>query len=216
VRVSTSKQAEEGLSLDAQSAKVRAHVAHLGAELVEVIVDAGESAKSLERPGLQRALSLLGGTADALLVVKLDRLTRSSRDLEALLEDHFHPGGSALLSCAESIDTVTAGGRMVLRILMAVAQHERESTGERTSAIAQHMRREGKFTGGECPFGYRKVGDGALEPDPREQSILVEAKRLSSTGESLRAIARALDAQGFLSRSGSRFNAMQVARMLKT
>jgi DNA invertase Pin-like site-specific DNA recombinase len=74
VRVSTDKQTDRGVSLDAQRAKVRAYAELYELELVEVIVDAGASAKTLERPGLQRALAMLKrGHADALLVVKLDR-----------------------------------------------------------------------------------------------------------------------------------------------
>src|SRR5205807_482536 len=72
------KQADRGVSLDAQRAKVNAYAELYDLELADVIVDAGESAKSLDRPGLQRALAMLkAGEAEALLVVKLDRLTRS-------------------------------------------------------------------------------------------------------------------------------------------
>ena len=78
-------------------------------ELLEVIADAGESAKSLERPGLQEALAMLKAKeADALLVVKLDRLTRSVRDLGHLVEKYFAPGKAALLSVGEQIDTRSA------------------------------------------------------------------------------------------------------------
>ena len=87
LRVSTDKQADRGVSLDAQRAKVQAYAQLYDLELAEVIVDAGESARTLERPGLQRALAMLkAGDADALLVVKLDRLTRSVRDLGHLVE----------------------------------------------------------------------------------------------------------------------------------
>jgi site-specific DNA recombinase len=87
LRVSTEKQADKGVSLDAQRAKVRAYAEPYDLELAEVIVDAGESAKSLDRPGLQRALAMLKeGKAEALLVVKLDRLTRSVVDLGTLVD----------------------------------------------------------------------------------------------------------------------------------
>jgi site-specific DNA recombinase len=78
VRVSTDRQAEQGVSLEAQEAKIRAMATVQGAELLEVIVDGGESAKSLNRPGLQRLLALINaGKAQAVIVAKLDRLTRS-------------------------------------------------------------------------------------------------------------------------------------------
>ena len=93
IRVSTDKQAEHGVSLEAQRAKVEAYAQLYDLDLIAVIEDAGQSAKSLDRPGLDHALTLLReGQADALLVVKLDRLTRSVRDLGDLLETYFHPG----------------------------------------------------------------------------------------------------------------------------
>jgi hypothetical protein len=100
------------------AAKVAAYAELYDLELVEVVVDAGASAKTLDRPGLVRALGMLrrGGEAEALLVVKLDRLTRSVRDLGELVERHFAPGKAALLSVGEQIDTRGAAGRLVLNI----------------------------------------------------------------------------------------------------
>ena len=110
IRVSTDKQADKGVSLDAQRAKVEAYASLYDLELAEMIVDAGFSAKTLDRPGLGRALEMLRkGQADALLVVKLDRLTRSVRDLGDLVEKYFANGKSALLSVGEQIDTQVCG-----------------------------------------------------------------------------------------------------------
>lgn len=84
-RVSTDHQAERGVSLEAQRAKLAAYAEAVDLDLVAIVEDAGVSAKSLECPGLTEALSMLeGGTASGLLVVKLDRLTRSVRDLVRL------------------------------------------------------------------------------------------------------------------------------------
>jgi len=83
IRVSTDDQAESGLSLTHQRAKVEAYCIATDLSLVEVIEDAGESAKSMKRPGLQRAMeSIRKGEAGALVILKLDRLTRSVRDLK--------------------------------------------------------------------------------------------------------------------------------------
>src|SRR5258707_14291716 len=106
LRVSTEKQADKGVSLDAQRAKVEAYAQLYELELVEVGVDAGVSAKTLDRAGLRRALEILkAGQAEALLVVKLDRLTRSVVHLGQLVEDYFADGKLALLSVGEQIDT---------------------------------------------------------------------------------------------------------------
>jgi site-specific DNA recombinase len=116
IRVSTDRQAEQGVSLEVQEAKVRAMATVQGAELTEVIVDGGESAKSLSRPGIQRLLTLVNtGKVQAVVVAKLDRLTRSVKDLCGLLE-LFDKRKVALISVAESLDTGTAAGRLVITI----------------------------------------------------------------------------------------------------
>jgi DNA invertase Pin-like site-specific DNA recombinase len=93
-----------------------------GAELADIIVEAGESAKSLNRPGMQRLLALVdAGEVQAVIVAKLDRLTRSVKDLCELLE-RFERRGVALISVAESLDTGSAAGRLVLNIMTAVSQ----------------------------------------------------------------------------------------------
>ncbi len=130
LRVSSDKQADRGVSLDAQRAKLKAYAELYELDLVDVVVDAGLSAKSLDRPGLQRALGMLkAGDAEALLVVRLDRLTRSVVDLGTLVERYIAPGKAALLSVGEQIDTRSAAGRLVLNVLASVSQWEREAIG---------------------------------------------------------------------------------------
>jgi len=214
LRVSTDKQADRGVSLDAQRAKVRAYAELYDLDLVEIIVDAGASAKTLDRPGLQRALGMLRRRdADALLVVKLDRLTRSVKHLGELVETTFAPGKAALLSVSEQIDTRSAAGRLVLNVLASVSQWEREAIGERTAAAMQHKAACGEFTGGYAPFGWR-VLDGRLVPIEGEQHVIVEARRLRAAGLSLRAVARELDSAGLRSRKGRPLAAAQVQRMV--
>lgn len=214
VRVSTEKQADGGVSLEAQKAKIAAYASLYDVDVVEVVVDAGVSAKSLDRPGLSRALAMLkAGTAEALLVVKLDRLTRSVRDLGELVETYFASGKAALLSVAEQIDTRSAGGRLVLNVLASVGQWEREAAGERTAAAMQHMASEGLYTGGKAPYGYR-VEAGALVEVEAEQAVLAAAREAKAAGLSLRAIAASLAARGFLSRTGKAFGAQSVAGMV--
>jgi DNA invertase Pin-like site-specific DNA recombinase len=118
VRVSTDRQAEQGVSLEVQEAKIRAMAIVQGTDLAEVIV---ESAKSLNRPGFQRLLALMSaGRVDAVIVAKLDRLTRSVKHLCGLLE-LFEKRKVALVSVAESLDTSSAAGRMVITIMGAGA-----------------------------------------------------------------------------------------------
>src|SRR5437763_2849023 len=159
VRVSTDKQADRGVSLEAQAEKIRAMAVVHNAELVEIIVDGGESAKRLNRPGMARLLALVdAGEVQAVIIAKLDRLTRSVKDLCTLLE-RFERRGVALVSVAESLDTGSAAGRLVINIMTAVSQWEREAIGERTRDALSHKRRKGERVG-KLRYGYRLAEDG--------------------------------------------------------
>ncbi len=211
VRVSTDRQADNGNSLEAQQAKLEAYAVLFNLEIVAVEVDAGESAGTLDRPGLQRALARLDAfEATGLLVVKLDRLTRSVRDLCELVDTYFRDGQNRLLSVGEQIDTASAGGRLVINVLTAVSQWEREAAGERTAAVMQHMKAEGKFCGGWPPYGWREE-DGVLIEVPEEQAMILRAKALRGQGHSLRAITCAM---GTNPRTGKAFQLTQIARMM--
>jgi DNA invertase Pin-like site-specific DNA recombinase len=141
-----------------------------GADLVEVIIDAGESAKSLNRPGMACLLSLVdAGAADAVIIAKLDRLTRSVKDLAELLE-RLNRRGVSLVSVAESLDTGTEEGRLVLNIMTAVSQWEREAIGERTRDAMHHKRANGERVG-TVRFGFRTAAD-ALHLEATRRSKL--------------------------------------------
>lgn len=214
LRVSTEDQAAKGVSLDAQRAKIEAYAGLYDLELVAVIEDAGASGRTLDRPGLQQALAMLKrGEAQALVVLKLDRLTRSVRDLGELLAGPF--AKRDLFSVSEQIDTRSAAGRLVINILASVGQWERETIAERTSTAMQHMKARGQLVG-SVPYGFRLAGDGAtLLPEPGEQRAIIEARRLRCTGLSLRAVSAALAAAGHLARNGRPFQAVQVKRLLE-
>jgi len=216
IRVSTDKQAEHGVSLEAQHAKLTQYAALYDIELVDIIVDAGVSAKTLDRPGLQRALGMLRkGQASALLVAKLDRLTRSVKDLGTLVEEYFSSANITLLSVADSIDTRTAAGRLVLNVLGSVAQWERETIGERTAEALAHKREQGQRTSLHAPYGFRIADDGkTLVADDAEQALLGAIRDARSRGLSQRAIVAALERQGFSTRKGTALSLMQVQRIM--
>jgi site-specific DNA recombinase len=215
VRVSTDKQADRGVSLEAQAEKIRAMGVVHNAELIDIIVDGGESAKSLNRPGMARLLALVdGGEVRAVIIAKLDRLTRSVKDLCTLLE-RFERRGVALVSVAESLDTGSAAGRLVLNIMTAVSQWEREAIGERTRDAMNHKRTNGERVG-NIQFGYRLCVDGKhVEPDPTEQAVLDEIRQLRESGATLRGIAADLNHRGHRTRRGSAWRLEHVARITK-
>ena len=203
-RVSTADQSDHGISLDAQQAKLGAYASLYDLTVVETIVDAGESAKSLNRPGLRRALDLLkAGKADGLAVVKLDRLTRSVADWQVLIDGFFgEKAGKQLFSVADSIDTRTAAGRLVLNVLLSVAQWERETTGERTREALRHKINSGERCG-KLRFGYDLAPDGkTLMPNPAEQEAVALMLDLRAAGCTLREIAAALTQHGVRTKEG--------------
>jgi site-specific DNA recombinase len=214
VRVSTDRQADQGVSLEAQEAKIRAMATVQGADLCEVIVDGGESAKSLNRPGVTKLLALVEARqVDAVIIAKLDRLTRSVKDLCSLL-DLFEKRKVALVSVAESLDTGSAAGRLVITIMGAVSQWEREAIGERTRDALRHKRSLGERVG-NIEYGFRLAADGMhLEPDPSEQAALAAIRKLRSGGHSLRAVAVALNQSGHRTRRGTSWRLESVVRAI--
>ncbi|MBX3229223.1 MAG: recombinase family protein [Labilithrix sp.] len=171
IRVSTDGQADAGTSLEAQRAKLTAYAEAMDLDLVTIEEDAGISAKTVVgRPGLLRALGRLDADeADGLLVVKLDRLTRSVRDLGDLVERYFSRRHS-LLSLGDSIDTRTASGRLVLHIIGSVAQWEREAIGERTRDALAHLRRRDVRLGGEA-LGWCRTSTTTDVRDARHADV---------------------------------------------
>ena len=224
LRVSTDKQADSGVSLDAQRAKLEAYASLYDLEIVATVVDAGLSAKTLDREGLQRALGMLeSGDADALIVVKLDRLTRKVADLGSLVERYFAAGRWALLSVGEQVDTRTAAGRMVLNVLGAIHQWEREAIAERVAEAMAHLKATGRTTGQALlgkraelgalrPDGSRTAG--ALVDDDGEALALDTIRELRASGRSIRSIAAELNDRKIPARGALGWHPTSVARVL--
>jgi len=154
------------------------------------------------------------GAIDTVIIAKLDRLTRSVKDLAELLE-RFNRRGVSLVSVADALDTRSAAGRLVLNIMVSVSQWEREAIGERTRDAMHHKRANGERAG-TVPFGYRMAADGLhLEADPAEQGILSKIRELKTAGYTTRKIADELNRQGFTTRRGTARRFQYVAESLR-
>ena len=189
-RVSTDKQADFGVSLETQQGKIRAMAVVQGAELLDVIVDT-ESAKTLDRPGMERLLALVDGRGvQCVIVAKLDRLTRSVKDLGEILE-RFQKRGVSLVSVAESLDTGSAAGRLVLNIMASVSQWEREAIGERTKDALRHKKATLQAYS-PTPYGFERNG-GALTESQLEGDTVRRIQQWHNDGRKLRQIARDLN-----------------------
>ena len=211
VRVSTEEQAKSGLGLEAQIAKIKAYAELFDIELTEIIADEGISGKTLDREGLQRAIKILKDKkAEGMVIAKLDRLTRNVADLGTLVSTVFDK--AELYSVSEQINTKNAAGRLVLNVLVSVAQWERETICERTKDALQAKKARGEKTGGNVPFGFNEV-NGKLIRNEEEQAIISEIKTLKNKGLSLRKIAEALNEKGIVTKNGKTWTATQIQRI---
>jgi DNA invertase Pin-like site-specific DNA recombinase len=206
-RVSTTDQAEEGVSLDAQRARILGWCAASGTPVREgaIHVDAGLSGKRADnRPGLAAAMAEVCWSPGGVLVVySLSRLARSVRDTLDLAE-RLELAGADLVSLTESIDTTSAAGKMVFRLLAVLAEFERDLISERTRGAIRHKQMLNERVG-QVPYGKRLAGDGrSLLDHPADVESIGIIRDRRARGWSLRRIAAELDRLACPTKSGTR------------
>ena len=213
VRVSTNKQVDSGLSLELQADMIHKVSDLAGYALVGIIKDAGHSARSMDRPGLRAALKLLTeGKADGMIVQKLDRLTRSLKDLTYLIEEYFER--YQFVSVQEHIDTTTATGRITLKMIIMLSEWEREIIQERTLAALQTKRDRGECSG-TLPYGYGLGTDGVtVVEDEHEQAVIRYIQDRADAGIPQRQIAEELAGQGVRSRKDKPLSQSAICKLL--
>jgi DNA invertase Pin-like site-specific DNA recombinase len=180
VRVSTDEQADSRAGLEAQRNAIAVECARRGWQIVQLIEDAGYSAKDLKRPGVQQAMdALAAGKADALVVAKLDRLSRSMLDFTAVMATAQKQNWALVaLDCA--VDTTTPAGEAMANILATFAQFERRLIAERTAAALAVKKAQGG-----------RLGRPASIPDRLAKRIV----RMRERGLTLQAICDTLNAE---------------------
>lgn len=156
IRVSTDYQAEEGYSIDAQKEQLTAYCVSKGIKNYDYYIDGGWSGSNIDRPEMQRLIKdAKDEKISHVIVYKLDRLSRSQKDTLYLIEDVFNPHGVDFVSLNESMDTSTPMGRLMLGILSAFAQLERENIRLRTRMGMKERIKTGLWMGGgRIPYGY--------------------------------------------------------------
>ncbi|QNK80901.1 recombinase family protein [Nakamurella sp. PAMC28650] len=188
VRVSTTDQVDNGASLDAQRAALTAEAARRGWDL-EIVADEGLSAKTMNRPALQDALDRLDrGDADALLSIRLDRISRSVADFAGLI-DRAGRKGWGLVLLSPNIDLADPAGRFTANVLASAAQYERELIGVRTREGMAQRKAEGV-----------KFGRTRNVPD----AVLARILAAHADGSGWSTIARALNSEGVPTAQGGR------------
>lgn len=200
VRVSTDMQAAEGLSLEAQQSAIESYCSMHGIKLVKLCKDVMSGGKDV-RPGLTDALRTLQSSADVLIVLKFDRLSRSIKHFCELYETYFKDGTKELVAIRESIRLDSSLGRALVGILLVFAQMEREATGERTKEAISYIRRSG-YHFGKAPYGKRAIPAPdnprrrILVEDDVEQAVISLLKEWALDGVKPTEMAKRLNAQG--------------------
>lgn len=207
-RVSTKKQMDDGLSLDAQSNRLRAWADAKGWPLASLHVETKSGKSADNRPIFQAAIAKAIELKGVFVVCKLDRFARSVPDA-VLTAERLNKGGAHLVILDTPIDTTTPYGELMFGMLAVLGAFERSMIAARTQEVMDHKRSLGEALG-NVPFGFRREGT-MLAPDEREQQVLTAMR--SGTG-GYRAIARSLNAAGLLSRKNTPWSGGQVRRIL--
>lgn len=188
IRVSTEDQAREGFSLPEQEKRLRAMCEFKGYEIYKIYKDAGISAKTgNHRPAFEELKEdIRKKKCNTIVVLKLDRLTRSVYDMEDIMK--FLDENNAYLDCAnDDINTTNANGRMVARLLTTVSQNEIERTSERTKIGLAGAIKVGNIPN-KAPFGYKR-NNKKLVPDPLTKDQVIRIFNLYYEGNSYQTIA---------------------------
>lgn len=187
IRVSTQEQAVEGYSIDVQKERLSNYCKAKDWIITEEYVDAGYSGSTLERPKIKKLINdALDKKFEAVLVYKLDRLSRSQKDTLYIIEDIFLKNNISFISLNENFDTSTPFGRAIIGILSVFAQLEREQIKERTRMGLEERVKQGKHHS-YAPFGYRYINK-ALVIDDNEAEIVKKIYSLASQNLSFRQI----------------------------
>lgn len=212
VRVSTQKQVDDGVSIDAQISKIQAWASLNDYQLINIFVDEGISGKgTANRPQLNEALELLE-KGNAFVFYSLSRVSRNVIDT-INIGDQIRKKGADMVSLSEKIDTTGASGRMIFNLLAVLNQFERDQIAERTKLAIGHLRDNGKVFS-HTPFGYDR-NDHDLIPNTLEQATIATMKQLTRSGYGARKIATHLNKQGIKSKHGGKWYAKTVDQVLK-
>jgi len=215
VRVSREEQVRDGVSIDAQRARIAAYAVAKGLQLSAVYADEGISGKELDRPGLRQLLDLCArDQVGHVIVWQLDRLTRRTRHLLSLIEDLFLARGIELHSVNQSLDTGTPHGRFVLTLFGGLAEMERELIAARTRG-ALAWKRANQLPTSHSPLGFRAVGKRApMEPVRDELQVVRRILDLWRAGRSYRSIAAGLNADAIQTKHRARWHHSTIAKVV--
>ncbi|MDR3282703.1 MAG: recombinase family protein [Candidatus Methanoplasma sp.] len=218
VRVSTEEQAEEGYSLDAQKEILENHCIAEGWDVCSIYEDDGYSGRGDRRPAYVKMMEEMD-MWDVLLVLKMDRIHRNSRNFMNMM-DLISRNGKMFVSSMESLDTTNALGRFVMDMIQRIAQLESEQIGERTymgmREKAESMKntpQENRTMGFNPPLGYSLTG-GILVAVPGDMETVERIFRSYLSGDTIDTVAYCLNRDNILTRRRRSWNVYNVRNIL--
>ncbi len=211
-RVSTEDQAKEGFSLAAQEERLRAYCQARGWEVAGLYRDDGHSGRNIRRPAYQRMMEERDRW-DTILVLKMDRIHRNSRNFMEMMED-LGKTEKDFVSATESLDTTTAMGRFVMDIIQRIAQLESEQIGERVYVgMSQKAKTGPGVLGFPAPLGY-EISEGTLRIVDREAEVVRSIFQKAQGGHTMEAIAKELNERHVPTKAGREWTAVKIYRIL--
>lgn len=214
-RVSTDAQGEvDKVSLPEQERMAKALIESKGWTYVKTYEDNGYTGRNTNRPALQQMLEdVKNHTFDAIVIFKLDRLSRKQKDTLGIIEDVLLTNKVDLVSLQETLDTTTPWGRAMIGVLSSFNQLESENIAVRTAMGRYATAREGGYAGGKPPLGYKAV-DGHLVIVHEEAEIVRLVFELRAKGMTLHAITDELNRRGYRSKKGNEFKHSAIQTIL--
>lgn len=189
VRVSTEEQAKEGFSLLAQEQTLKEYAKTLGYEIYKIYKDEGKSAKDLHRPALQQMLKdAEKHYFSAIIVYKLDRFSRSLKDLILTIEK-LKEIEIDFISMQDRIETASASGKLMFHIISSFAEFERDIISERTKFGMTEKAKEGGIVS-KAPLGYKISNGKLLVEHEQAEKVRVIFNDYLNSGQSLNRIAK--------------------------
>lgn len=214
-RVSTTRQGESGLGLEAQRAKVQQLAADRGAQMVAEFTET-ESGRKADRPQLAAALAEARKRGAVLAVAKLDRLARDAELVLRLSREAERNGMGGFLFCdLPDVDATTAAGRMVLTVMASVGEFEARRISERTTEALAAAKARGVKLGGLRQNTLRRNDAARNRATAEAERLRPVLAPLAAAGMTLRETADALAAAGTVNRKGAPLAPVQVARLLQ-
>jgi DNA invertase Pin-like site-specific DNA recombinase len=220
-RVSTEDQAKEGFSLNAQIGRLRSYCEARGWDVFKEYIEDGYSGRDIKRPAYTALMNEIDRW-DVLLVLKMDRIHRNSRNFMEMM-DELRNHDKEFVSMTESLDTSTAMGRFVVDIIQRIAQLESEQIGERVYA-GMHQKantplerldpQKSPYLGFNHPFGYDYV-EGQLIVNLKESGAIKQIFSFYLSGKSMGEIAKNLNRRSIESKRGGKWDKRTIANILK-